>query len=184
MRWSTVSRELRNATTEQSVTESARLPVWASSRVSDFLHFHWQSLHRLPHLRISEFRRLVRLRVLDRSDDVPRWWRGWSTPTSITVSRERAERASMVLQTPRLNVVLQTRREVERMIEAMSERDRAEVSADWLALVRASEDVDPWVRGFRAVHRDNGIVVGSCGFKGPPTEGVVEIAYGVHPEHQ
>src|SRR5262249_26064552 len=86
--------------------------------------------------------------------------------------------------TPRLNVVLQTRREVERMIEAMSECDRAGVSADWLALVRASEGVDPWVSGFRAVLRDSGIVVGSCGFKGPPADGVVEIAYGIQPDHQ
>jgi RimJ/RimL family protein N-acetyltransferase len=26
--------------------------------------------------------------------------------------------------------------------------------------------------------------VGTCGFKGPPADGVVEIAYGIDPEHQ
>lgn len=35
------------------------------------------------------------------------------------------------------------------------------------------------------VHHSSSVVVGQCGFKGPPTaEGVVEIAYGVAPEHQ
>jgi [ribosomal protein S5]-alanine N-acetyltransferase len=38
---------------------------------------------------------------------------------------------------------------------------------------------------FALVQRIDNAVVGSCGFKGPPTpDGVVEIAYGVAPEHQ
>src|SRR5262245_53387408 len=90
----------------------------------------------------------------------------------------------MELQTDRLRVVLQTRQELERMIEAMSEYERAQVSADWLARMRESKAPDPWVHAFRVVHRDTGSVVGSCGFKGPPVGGVVEIAYGIHPDHQ
>ena len=35
------------------------------------------------------------------------------------------------------------------------------------------------------VHRPSGATVGFCGFKGPPgADGMVEIAYGVVPEHQ
>jgi ribosomal-protein-alanine N-acetyltransferase len=35
------------------------------------------------------------------------------------------------------------------------------------------------------VHRATDVVVGTCGFKGPPdSDGMVEIAYGVAPEHQ
>ena len=35
------------------------------------------------------------------------------------------------------------------------------------------------------VRRDNEVIVGQCGFKGPPTpDGVVEIAYGVEPESE
>lgn len=35
------------------------------------------------------------------------------------------------------------------------------------------------------VHRITGALVGTCGFKGPPeAEGIVEIAYGVAPDHQ
>jgi RimJ/RimL family protein N-acetyltransferase len=90
----------------------------------------------------------------------------------------------MELQTHRLKVILQTREEVERMIEAMSEYERAQISADWLARMRASEQADPWVHAFRVVLRDTGSAVGSCSFKGPPVAGVVEIAYGIQPDHE
>ncbi len=88
----------------------------------------------------------------------------------------------MELTTRRLKVVLQTREEVEQMIAAMSANDRAQVSPDWLARVRASTVADPWVFGFRVLLRDTGTVVGTCGFKGPPVDGVVEIAYATNPE--
>ena len=71
------------------------------------------------------------------------------------------------------------------MIEAMTPADRAEVSADWLARVTNSTSADPWTHGFSLVRREDGVVVGQGGFKGPPSEeGMVEIAYVVDPEHQ
>ena len=70
------------------------------------------------------------------------------------------------------------------MIDAMSPYEKAQLSADWLAQLAALTQADPWVHGFRMVHRDSGNVVGNCGFKGPPTDGYVEIAYGVAPEEQ
>ncbi len=70
------------------------------------------------------------------------------------------------------------------MIEAMSPSEKAQLSADWLAHFHASTETDPWVYGFRLVHRDTGIVVGTCSFKGPPVDGIVEIAYGVAPDQQ
>jgi RimJ/RimL family protein N-acetyltransferase len=71
------------------------------------------------------------------------------------------------------------------MVEAMSPADKAQVSAHWLARVHASTPVDPWTLGFSLVHRETDIAIGTCGFKGPPTaDGVVEIAYGVDPDHQ
>lgn len=90
----------------------------------------------------------------------------------------------MQLQSKRLTAVLQTPAEIERMIEAMPENDRAQISPDWLTRMRASPTPDPWVHGFRVEHRDTGEVVGSCSFKGPPVDGVVEVAYGIGPEHQ
>jgi RimJ/RimL family protein N-acetyltransferase len=90
----------------------------------------------------------------------------------------------MQLESNRLVSVLQTREELERMIEAMSEYERAQVSPDWLARMRASRTPDPWTHGFKVVRRDTGEVVGSCGFKGSPVDGIVEIAYGVGIESQ
>jgi [ribosomal protein S5]-alanine N-acetyltransferase len=89
------------------------------------------------------------------------------------------------MQTERLNLVLQTLEEACAEIEALSPADRAHVSADWLARLRALTSADPWTLGFTLVHRESDTAVGSAGFKGPPTaDGMVEIAYGVHPDHQ
>lgn len=67
----------------------------------------------------------------------------------------------------------------------MDPSEKAQVSADWLAGLQASTAADPWTHGFSLVHRESDIVVGKCGFKGPPAAGgVVEIAYGVVPEYQ
>jgi ribosomal-protein-alanine N-acetyltransferase len=90
----------------------------------------------------------------------------------------------MELRTQRLRVVLQTREEVEQTIEAMSEYDRAQVSEEWLARMRAANKDDPWAFAFRIVRREPSTVVGMCSFKGPPVDGVVEIAYGIDPEYE
>jgi ribosomal-protein-alanine N-acetyltransferase len=79
-----------------------------------------------------------------------------------------------------LRLVLKTPNEVRAGIEAMDAADKAQLSADWLARLHASNAPDPWVHGFSIVHLDTGLTVGQCGFKGPPDpDGVVEIAYGI-----
>lgn len=84
-----------------------------------------------------------------------------------------------------LNLVQQTREGIRAYIEQLPPEGKAEVSPVWLALLDNSSATDPWIHGFTMVHRDNGSVIGQCGFKGPPdAEGMVEIAYGVAPEHQ
>lgn len=90
------------------------------------------------------------------------------------------------MQTKSLKLVLQTIEEARAEIEAMSPADRAHVSVDWLARLDALTSPDPWTLGFSLVHRDSAkTVVGSAGFKGPPTaDGVVEISYGVNSDHQ
>jgi [ribosomal protein S5]-alanine N-acetyltransferase len=89
------------------------------------------------------------------------------------------------LQTRNLNLVLQTREEVRAKVEQMEPHEKAEVSPAWLALLESSGPVDPWIHGFVLVHRTDGNTIGNCGFKGPPgADGVVEVAYGVAPEHQ
>jgi RimJ/RimL family protein N-acetyltransferase len=88
------------------------------------------------------------------------------------------------IQTENLQLVLQTRDEVRAYVDQMPPHERVEVSAAGLRMLDASGPVDPWIHGFALVHRTSGSVVGKCAFKGPPdADGVVEIAYGVNPEH-
>jgi len=87
-------------------------------------------------------------------------------------------------QTPNLRLIPQTREDVRSMIEGMSPFEKAQLSLAWLAQFEASGASDPWVHGFRLVHRSSGNIVGFCSFKGPPADGVVEIAYGIAPDEQ
>ncbi len=85
-----------------------------------------------------------------------------------------------VIPTPRLDLVLQTPEETLAWVESLPPADRAEVSEEWIAQVRATAAGDPWSLSFRVVERESGITVGGCGFKGPPNhEQVVELAYGI-----
>ena len=77
--------------------------------------------------------------------------------------------SGVVIPTARLDLVLQTPDEVIAFVEAMAPADRAEVSPAWLAGPGRREG-DPWALGFSVVERVAGGVVGSCGFKGPPTQ--------------
>ena len=83
------------------------------------------------------------------------------------------------IQTPRLNLVPQTLEQVRAMVEAMPPHEKAELSADWLARLAAATEADPWMHFFSVVLRDSNVDVGKAGFKGPPADGVVEIAYGI-----
>jgi RimJ/RimL family protein N-acetyltransferase len=93
--------------------------------------------------------------------------------------------AAVVIPTARLDLVLQTPDEVLAWIESLPPADRAEVSPDWVARVRATAAGDPWALSFTAIERASGSAVGSCAFKGPPdADGVVEVAYGTDPAHR
>ena len=82
-----------------------------------------------------------------------------------------------------MKLVPRTRHDVRASIDAMPPEIRTQVSADYLALLEKSALQDPWVHGFHVLNAE-GVVVGLCGFKGPPIEGMVEIAYAIDPEHQ
>lgn len=83
-----------------------------------------------------------------------------------------------------LELIPRTPDEVRAMIDAMAPAARAQLSSEWLALLQASTATDPWVHGFVARDQATGLIVGEGGFKGPPCNGVVEIAYGTRPEHR
>ena len=92
---------------------------------------------------------------------------------------------STELQTKRLRIVPQTLREVHASIEAMTPDEKAQLSADWLGRLEHARSIDPWILGFSFLRRDDNLVVGKGGFKGPPgDDGAVEIAYCIFPDHQ
>jgi ribosomal-protein-alanine N-acetyltransferase len=87
--------------------------------------------------------------------------------------------------TEHLLLTLSNSADVLAWVEAMTPEDRATVSPQWLARAKATTSPDPWVHGFVITLREGNTTIGSCAYKGPPDpEGMVEIAYGIHPEHQ
>ena len=88
------------------------------------------------------------------------------------------------VETTRLKLVPKTVEEVLARIERMPVDERAQLSAAWLGQLQ-SPAVDVWTLGFDIADRSTGVVVGGCGFKGPPgDDGTVEIAYWVEARHQ
>jgi RimJ/RimL family protein N-acetyltransferase len=84
-----------------------------------------------------------------------------------------------VLESSRLDLVLESTESVLARIDALSPADRAEVSHDWVERMRSSTP-SPWTHGFAIIERASGAPIGGCAYKGPPNaEGVVEIAYGI-----
>lgn len=93
--------------------------------------------------------------------------------------------AEVVIVTERLDLVLQAPDEVIAWVASLPPADRAEISPDWLARVRATPAGDPWSLSYTVVERATGAAVGGCAFKGPPdTAGMVEVAYGIDPPHR
>lgn len=59
------------------------------------------------------------------------------------------------------------------------------ITQAYFAKLLAPGPADPWLHGFLMLDPESRRLVGTCGFKGPPTAaGVVEIAYGVAPGFQ
>ena len=82
-----------------------------------------------------------------------------------------------------MKLIERTRDDVRAAIAAMPPETRAYVSAGYLAMLDKSALKDPWVHGFHVLD-DSGRLVGLGGFKGPPVDGMVEIAYAINPDQQ
>jgi len=82
-----------------------------------------------------------------------------------------------------LRLVPRTRDEVQSNLELLDPATRAQISADWLAKLHASAHRHPWVHGFNLL-LDDDTNIGLGGFKGPPVDGFVEIAYAIVPQYQ
>ncbi len=60
-----------------------------------------------------------------------------------------------------------------------------EVSPEFKARLDAAPAPDPWTDGYAIVHQADQLVIGLCGYTGPPGEdGVVEIGYGIAPGYR
>ena len=89
------------------------------------------------------------------------------------------------IQTGQLTLALKSPEEARTAIDALTPEQRRQVSPDWLARLASATSPDPWIHGFKLTHRPSGALIGSAGFKAPPShDGVVELAYVVEEEHQ
>jgi ribosomal-protein-alanine N-acetyltransferase len=59
-----------------------------------------------------------------------------------------------------------------------------EGSSQWLEQLRAARAADPWTFGFAVISPGGGQVIGNAGFKGPPVDGMAEVAYAIVPGWQ
>ncbi len=82
-----------------------------------------------------------------------------------------------------MQLVPRTRDEVRATLDVLPPEVRVQISPQWLELLEKSAPQDPWVHGFNVVN-DDGLTVGLGSFKGPPVDGMVEIAYAIEPEQQ
>src|SRR5438132_12320470 len=58
-------------------------------------------------------------------------------------------------------------------------------SPDFVVQLEAATTPDPWKFGFAIVHKIDNLVIGMCGFTGPPdSDGAAEIAYSIAPSYQ
>ena len=70
-----------------------------------------------------------------------------------------------------------------RIAEGIHEMMNAgDLSEDFLTKLKSAPEADPWTFGFMVLNTADDLVIGACGFKGPPdADGIVEIAYGIAP---
>lgn len=59
-----------------------------------------------------------------------------------------------------------------------------EVSPRWLEQLRAAKGTNPWTFGFAVLGPEVGEVIGNASFKGPPVDGMAEVAYAIVPAWQ
>jgi [ribosomal protein S5]-alanine N-acetyltransferase len=58
-------------------------------------------------------------------------------------------------------------------------------SPDFVTQLQTATASDPWKVGFGIVRKTDNLVIGMCGFAGPPDfEGSVEVAYSIAPAYQ
>lgn len=89
------------------------------------------------------------------------------------------------IKTQRLRLILQSPDQVMQWLESLPPEVRIEVSESWVEQVRRARPGDYWSLGFEIQLLEGSVAVGSVAFKGPPDgDRVVELGYGIDPDHQ
>ena len=58
-------------------------------------------------------------------------------------------------------------------------------SPDFMVRLESAKESNPWQFGFAVIHMIDNMLIGMCGFPGPPdANGIAEIAYGIAPNYQ
>jgi ribosomal-protein-alanine N-acetyltransferase len=58
-------------------------------------------------------------------------------------------------------------------------------SPEFMARLKTAKEPDPWQFGFAIIHKIDNVLIGTCGFPGPPdSSGIAELAYGIAPAYQ
>jgi len=105
----------------------------------------------------------------------------------------------MTIQTKRLILAAHLPRHLRALVRSESEfedtsglrvadglRDQLlSASPEFLARIETAKQPDPWRFGFAIIDAKERILMGNCGFPGPPgNDGFAEIAYGIAPAYQ
>lgn len=88
------------------------------------------------------------------------------------------------LDTPRLQLTVRSLEATKQWVTSLPPEIQKEISPDWLARLNAATEPTPWICGFDIARKEDQVAVGSCAFKSPPLDGLVEIAYGIEEEFQ
>ena len=88
------------------------------------------------------------------------------------------------LTTTRLTLTMRSLESTKAWVESLPMEVRREISPIWLARLNAAKEPTPWICGFDIMKTEDQTLVGSCAFRSPPENGVVEIAYGIEDEFQ
>jgi hypothetical protein len=103
------------------------------------------------------------------------------------------------MTTPNLKLVRHEPRDLLALLRGMTDYEKSSgigiadgvrefllaASPGYIVALKTAIAPDPWKFGFAIVHKLDNLVVGMCGFTGPPdAKGVVELAYGIAPSYQ
>lgn len=88
------------------------------------------------------------------------------------------------LDTPRLLLTMRSLEATKQWVTSLPPEIQKEISPVWLARLHAATEPSAWICGFDITRKQDNVAVGSCAFKSPPQDGLVEIAYGIEEEFQ